>query len=90
MKADKFLKHIGMILLFYVCFIFIYILLELEAKMFFIEIANSKNFDPLDAEKWYSITRQDILQAVPSSYLSICLCLCVDLLGWQVCDQTLW
>jgi hypothetical protein len=31
---------------------------------FFVEVAKSKNFDPLDAEKWYSISRKDILEAV--------------------------
>jgi hypothetical protein len=33
---------------------------------FLAEFARSKNFDPLNAEKWYSITRKDILQAVSS------------------------
>jgi hypothetical protein len=33
---------------------------------FFVELAKSKNFDTSDAEKWYSITRKDILQAVIS------------------------
>jgi hypothetical protein len=35
-------------------------------KRFFVRLAKSKNFDPLDAEKWYSITHKDILRAVSS------------------------
>jgi hypothetical protein len=40
-----------------------YIEIEKRRK-FFDEFAKSKNFNPLDAENWYSITKAQILQAV--------------------------
>jgi hypothetical protein len=39
--------------------------LEMEvARKFFDEFARSKNFDPLDAEQWYSITKTEIQKMV--------------------------
>jgi hypothetical protein len=38
---------------------------QLDLK-FFVSLAISRNFHPLDAEKWYSITHKDIVQAVSS------------------------
>ena len=37
-------------------------------REFFDVFARSKNFDPLDAEKWYSITRRDVLNAVSITF----------------------
>jgi len=34
-----------------------------ERRKFFDEFATSKQFDPLDSGKWYSVTRRDILKA---------------------------
>jgi hypothetical protein len=33
-------------------------------RKFFNEFAKSKRFDPLDADKWYTITKKDVLSAV--------------------------
>jgi hypothetical protein len=35
-----------------------------ERRKFFDEFAKSKNFDPLDAERWYSISGREIIKAV--------------------------
>jgi hypothetical protein len=35
-----------------------------QQSKFFDELAKSKNFDPLDAEKWYSLGRKDIKRAL--------------------------
>jgi len=34
-----------------------------QRRKFLDEFAKSKHFDPLDAEKWYSITKEDIIRA---------------------------
>jgi len=39
-------------------------------RKFFDRFADSKQFDPLDAEKWYSISKQDIKQAGGNSILT--------------------
>ncbi len=35
-------------------------------RNFFDTFASSKNFDPLDPEKWYSVTKSEIRRAVSS------------------------
>jgi hypothetical protein len=35
-----------------------------ERRRFFDEFAHSKKFDPLDAEKWYSVTYTQIINSV--------------------------
>jgi hypothetical protein len=37
---------------------------DAKGMKFFFQFAKSKNSDPLDAEKWYSISRKDLLEAV--------------------------
>jgi hypothetical protein len=37
-----------------------------QQRKFFDRFARTHNFDPLEAEKWYGITQQDILHAVSS------------------------
>jgi hypothetical protein len=39
---------------------------DLDGEKFFVDLAKSKKFDPLDAEKWYTISHKEILQAVSS------------------------
>jgi hypothetical protein len=33
-------------------------------RIFFDDFAKSKHFDPLDVEKWYSVTKREIVKAV--------------------------
>jgi len=40
-----------------------------KRRNFFEEFSKSKNFDPLDAQKWYSITHGDIMRAGGSGLL---------------------
>ncbi len=35
-----------------------------KARKFFDEFAKSKNFNPLDSERWYAVTKKEILRAV--------------------------
>jgi hypothetical protein len=37
---------------------------EEQRKKFFDELAKAKNFSPLDAEKWYSVTTREVQRAV--------------------------
>ena len=37
---------------------------EKQRRLFFDNLARSKNFDPLNVEKWYSVSVKDVLKAV--------------------------
>jgi hypothetical protein len=67
LKAEKFSKQPGRSIFQCTCKPFLINLFPVhKGTKFFLELARSKNFDPLDAEKWYSITRRDIMEAVCS------------------------
>jgi 8-oxo-dGTP pyrophosphatase MutT (NUDIX family) len=66
LKPKKFLRHSGLFHFF----------VDIERlkltqfscsdkrEKFFVELAKSRNFDPLDVEKWYSIKKKDIMNIV--------------------------
>jgi hypothetical protein len=70
LNAEKFLKP-GLIntlrLISQIISILTIASIDVDIKDFFMELAKSKNFDPFDVEKWYSVTHDDILQAVSDS-----------------------
>ena len=43
--------------------------LEKERRKFFDNFAKSKQFDPLDVEKWYGVTQTDIRKAVSCDFI---------------------
>jgi hypothetical protein len=42
---------------------------EKERRKFFDNLARSKDFDPLDARKWYTITHKDVVQMVINFFI---------------------
>jgi hypothetical protein len=58
-----------------------------QQRKFFDEYAVSKQFDPLDAEKWYSISKKDIIRAV--SICGFCNALSYNSKGRRWHSQTL-
>ena len=46
-------------------------MMQARRRSFFDNFARSHNFDPLDAEKWYSFTKKDITDVVSSFIFSL-------------------